>query len=438
MTLKSRLASQSSIIFAARIIGAGITFIVQAGIARFWGSEILGNYMLIMAMVNLLIVFMPLGFQTIGTYFVSEYRAKKDKKMLKHFIWRSYLHIAIMAIIFALIISPCCLFLGRVGEIVANYWIAMIIIAVAGAIIYVNSAILVGLKKPFAAFFTDALFRPILVLASLAFVTVFFAQDEKLYYLFDFMAVSFMIIAILQLTYLLISVKQVDDVRKQRKKETSRWWRFALPWVLIALATDYFFDIDLIILSNFLNAHDLAIFGVSARIFTLAAFGIAAVYAVCLPDIFESEANNDRDGFLQKVGEANQVAALLSFIMLIGISILGYFVLKIFGDDFTLGLVPLIILCSALFIRSIFGPASMVLSIYDRPYASLPAVFLGLLSLFILNYLLVPNFALMGAALAALGAITIWSFTQWLVALKIAKIDISIFPYIKQRILAFT
>ncbi len=437
MNLRQRLASQSSIIFSARILGAGIIFLAQIAIARIWGAHQLGEYMIIMAVVNLIAVFLPLGFQTIGTYFTSEYRAKKDKKTLKKFLFHAYGHIIIMALIIGFVILPLIINFTQIGQKIAPYSTSIIFISCASAIIYVNGAILVGLKRPFAAYFTDALFRPLMVIGSLSIISAIFFEQNFIALLLKFLAFGFMSIAILQFFYVYNSVKKMPSHKSEQKNEQMRWWRFAFAWVLIALATDFFFDIDLIILANFLEPHDLAIFGVSARIFTLAAFGISAIYAVCLPDIFESEVNNDRLGFLQKVGEANFVAAALSFILLIAISLLGYFVLGIFGEDFTKGLWPLIILCSALLARSIFGPASLVLSIYNRPYASLPAVFIGLFSLLILNYLLVPPFGLIGAAMAALSAILIWSIMQWLVTKKIAKVDISIFEYLKNNFSIF-
>ncbi|HEV7718208.1 MAG TPA: polysaccharide biosynthesis C-terminal domain-containing protein, partial [Arsenicitalea sp.] len=79
---------------------------------------------------------------------------------------------------------------------------------------------------------------------------------------------------------------------------------------------------------------------------------------------------------------------------------------------------------------SALGPASLVLSVHDRPYASLPAIGLGVLALVGGNMLLVPHFGLMGAALAALISITIWSGAMWLTALKTAGVDVSIYARI--------
>jgi len=77
-------------------------------------------------------------------------------------------------------------------------------------------------------------------------------------------------------------------------------------------------------------------------------------------------------------------------------------------------------------VRSIFGPSSVVLSIHNKPYAALPAVGAALAMLVIANLWLVPPFGLMGAAVAALIAMTVWSGSMWLITLRIAGVDVSI------------
>jgi O-antigen/teichoic acid export membrane protein len=165
---------------------------------------------------------------------------------------------------------------------------------------------------------------------------------------------------------------------------------------------------------------------VCTRVFSLVSFGVASVYAVTLPDMFESEALKDRAGFLRKIGDANLVASGLSVVLLALVLIGAPFALMLFGPAFQAGVAPLAVLCLALVVRSVFGPASLMLSIHDRPYASLPAVAVGLATLVAANLLLVPHFGLMGAAVAALVAITLWSAALWFTALKVAGVDVSI------------
>ena len=52
MDLRGRLLSQSTVIFGARIFGAGLIFLAQAAVARFWGADVLGEYLLVIAAVT--------------------------------------------------------------------------------------------------------------------------------------------------------------------------------------------------------------------------------------------------------------------------------------------------------------------------------------------------------------------------------------------------
>jgi O-antigen/teichoic acid export membrane protein len=322
---------------------------------------------------------------------------------------------------------------GQGEGTVAVHFVPVALLAFATAVIYVNGAVLVGLKRPLAGFFADTLFRPLVVLAAFGAALGIGVHAEAFTAMLWYVSIGCVVIALVHFGYVLATLPRIADRAPVRKEEPRRWWRFALPWVLISLATDFFFDIDLLLLSHSLSREDLAIFGVCTRLFSLASFGVAAVYAVTLPDMFESEANADRDGFNRKVGEANFVASVASLGLFAVMLVASPLLLMLFGPGFSAGAVPLALLCLALVIRSVLGPASMVLSIHDRPYASLPSVALGMVTLVACNSLLVPTLGLTGAALAAVAGIAVWSLAQWWVALRTAHLDVSIVQWFRTR-----
>ncbi len=433
MSLYRRLASQSSVIFGARLAGAGLIFLVQAFIARLWGAELLGEYLVVVATVNLIAVVMPLGFHTVGTYFAAEYRAHGARRQLLVFLTRCYGHVlAVLALL--LVAAPVLLnLLGQGESVVAQHLVPVALLAFGTATVYVSGALLVGLKRPFAGFFADTLFRPLVVLAAFVAGLGLATPAAGFSLMLWVIGVAYVAVALLQFAFVVVTLPRIADEAPLRPEEPRRWWRFAVPWVLISLATDFFFDIDLLLLSHSLSREDLAIFGVCTRIFSLVSFGVAAVYAVTLPDMFESEAKADRQAFNRKVGDANMVASGISIVLFALMAIAGPFALMLFGPSFSVGAAPLSVLCLALVVRSVMGPASLVLSIHDRPYASLPSVAMGIGTLVLCNWLLVPPLGLMGAALAAIIAISVWSVGLWWVALRTAKVDVSILQWIRGR-----
>lgn len=432
MSLRTRLASQSTIIFGVRLFGAGLIFLAQAAIARIWGSAVLGEYLLFIATINLAAMVLPLGFNTVGTYFSAEYRARGQGQLLWKFMVRAYAHVFVIGAVAAVCIAPLSSLAGANFDIIGGLWMPAALLMMATAVIFINSSILIGLKRPYAGFFADGLFRPMLVIAAFLLALIFGQERDGLSAMIWILAVGYAGVALVHCVFVVQSVKDVATNEQDTSiAETSRWWRFAAPWVLIALATDFFFDIDLLLLSGMMDKEMLAVFGVCTRIFSLISFGVIAVYAVSLPDIFEADAKDDRAKFRRKVGDANLVAAGLSIVMFVGILVAGPLVLKLFGPAFAVGAGPLCILSLVLVVRSVFGPASMVLSIHDRPWASLPSIACGMVSLVVANYVLVPVMGLMGAALAALIAIGVWSGLLWIVARRIAGIDVSIFPRLR-------
>jgi O-antigen/teichoic acid export membrane protein len=430
--LRQRVLSQSTVIFGARIFGAGLVFLAQAAIARFWGAEVLGEYLLVIAAVNIVAVVLPLGFETIGTYFAAEYRATGQGRLLRGFMARAYGHILATGAALTLLGYPVVHLFGEPGRVLTDHWLPACLMAVATAVVYCNSALLVGLKRPFAGFFADTVFRPLLIIACFAIAGLTLGVEAQLGQLIWLLAVGFAAIAAVQFLWVRRAMLALPTDAAPKPNESRRWWRFALPWVVIALAADFFFDIDLLILSNLLDRETLAIFGVMTRVFSLVAFGVSAVYAVTMPDIFESNAAADRAGFHRQVGEANLVAAGISLGLFLAVLIGGPLLLMLFGPAFADGTIPLAVLCLALCVRSLFGPAAIVLSIHDRPYATLPAIGLGVGVLIGANLLLVPTHGLLGAAAAALLAQTFWSAAMWLTARRVAGIDVSIVPKLKE------
>ncbi|HZY66970.1 MAG TPA: polysaccharide biosynthesis C-terminal domain-containing protein, partial [Devosia sp.] len=233
-------------------------------------------------------------------------------------------------------------------------------------------------------------------------------------------------VALVQLGVLLRSARDIPAGAGEPRQESRRWWYFAVPWVALVVAGDFFFDIDLLLLAGHMPHEELAVFGVCTRIFSLVAFGVSAVYAVTMPDMFESEALADRDGFHRKIGEANLVATGLAVALLAAVLLLSPIAFMLFGPEFASGVVPLGILCLGLVVRSAFGPSQIVLSIHNRPYTALPAVGAALAVLVGANLLLVPPFHLVGAALAALLAMSVWSGAMWLTTLHVAGVDVSL------------
>lgn len=437
MNLRRRLASQSSIVFGLRITGAGIAFLTQALIARTWGSALLGEYLVFIAIANLFAAALPLGFQTVGAYFAADYAAKGEGKSLRQFLIRAYGHTlfpgSLILLVGGYFAAHWANDLSDTSRHLTEAWLPIALLAFATALIYVNGAVLIGLKRPYAGFLPDTLMRPLIMLTGFLITVVWLDSHDGMVPFLWFLALGFFAVAAIHFWVAIRAALKLPTDMPFPEKEPRRWWHFAMPWFALSLFSDFFFDIDLLLLANVLDHEQIAIFGVCTRIFVLTSFGISAVYAVSVPDIMKNEAQKDAAGLVAKIADANIVATGLSFVLLLLVVIFSPFVLALFGEPFLAGVTPLAIICSALIVRSVFGPTSIILSARNYPYASLPAIGIGLFGLVVGNWVLVPPFGLLGAAGAAFFAFMLGSIVLWYTALRLTGLDVSLFSRMRSK-----
>lgn len=425
---RRQLASKSALIFAVRIGGAGVIFLAQAMIARLWGAAQLGEYLLAIAAANLMAISLPLGFQTVGAFFAAEYKAKSDGATLARFAILAYGMAIFPGLLLLYGVGHIIHLIGPAGTLLQSIWPTIAMMAFGTAIVNLNGAILVGLKKPFFGLFADTIFRPLFIVLGIVIVLFIGVEDDRVGALIWWVAMFYLALATLHFFVTVHAIRALPRNTEMPAHEFKRWWVYALPWIIVALSSDFFFDIDLLLLSSLLDKEQIAIFGVCARMFVLASFGIIAIGAVVSPDLLDAEEKQDFAALEAKIGDANMVGTALAVVLTVGVMIFSPLVFYFFGPEFNQGVVPLSILCSALVARAAFGPGPVILSSRKKPYASLPAILLGLIVLLVANYLLVPPFGLIGAASAAAISFIIGAGAIWYTTLRLTGLNVSLAP----------
>ncbi|MDQ8726990.1 hypothetical protein, partial [Bradyrhizobium sp. LHD-71] len=229
MTIVARLVSQPAIIFAMRLAGAALMFLLQAGIARLWSVDLLGKYLLALAAINITACAMPLGFQTVGSYFAAEYWSADNRRNLSAFARRSFLHIAI---VFALALPLVLLYAAPIGGLLrlpAEILAPGLIMAAATAITFVNGSILVGTRRPLTAFAADTLAKPLVMAAGFIAASALFALDHRLVALIWTGALLYLAVALAHTAIVRATIKRIPDDREVTQEAATHAASSPLP-----------------------------------------------------------------------------------------------------------------------------------------------------------------------------------------------------------------
>src|SRR5690606_28713704 len=102
---------------------------------RLWGPELLGEYLIIIAAVNLIAVAMPLGFHTVGTYFAAEYRARGQRRQFIIFLTHSYGHVLAVLALLLVFGLPLLGWIGQGGSVLAEHFVPVVLLAFGTALV---------------------------------------------------------------------------------------------------------------------------------------------------------------------------------------------------------------------------------------------------------------------------------------------------------------
>jgi O-antigen/teichoic acid export membrane protein len=359
--LHRRLFSGMAILTGARVLGALCIFATTLLITRQFGADMMAQYAVYLAIASILSVLLPCGFHAIGSMLAAEYASKDDQAMLGVYI--GYGQKLIFGTGLLVAVSAILVFSFWPGSQTHDYVLVSafaIPSAVAMALIYFNSGVLIGLQHPFTGQLPDMLFRPMLVILT----TALFAGVAQSIEVWKFLLATtciFSATAFLLWMNLRRYSGAVPVAAKEFNEEKRKWWRIAPSWALITLLWDYFVEIHILIASLLFAPFEVALLHICFRLRQLAGFGMKALYSLLMPKVFAANAIQNDARAKELIRLSSRAAFVYALAAWICVALAGPFILGVFGDQFRQGHVILMIIMGTLPIRAAFGPAPAVL-----------------------------------------------------------------------------
>ncbi|MEM7428392.1 MAG: lipopolysaccharide biosynthesis protein [Pseudomonadota bacterium] len=425
-----RLLGRSSVLMAARFAGAGLAFAGNVAIARFMGADALGVFAMCMAAASLIAVFLPLGRQATATLFVSEYLAKVKPALVRGYVSSGHKTIWSMTAIAAVCALVVALF-ARQAELGQTLLIGALSVAMAPALAFIgfNGGVLTGAHRQFSALLPESILRPAFVLLAVL-ISVFAWQGQSSTALVAVICIGCWCTAGLQ-AWLLRS-REVVPAGVSEEREMGRWRATSWPWMFITLLWDYFIELHLLLAGMIATSAEIAVLHICFRLRVLAGFGMRALYAVLLPDMYGANATDNRKFLFRTISRANALACAYAVAVCGGVWLLGEFALGLVDQSFRSAHTALIVMCLTMLARAIFGPATAVLSMKGHQLPSLWTLTGGLVVSVVLSLLLFPMLGILGVAIAYLTANTIIAIVQWQLAWRLTGIDCSVFAFLRK------
>jgi O-antigen/teichoic acid export membrane protein len=397
--------------FLVNTASMAMVYLSQLLLARFMGVDQYGVYVYALSWLNVLLLFSIIGLDVAMLRFIPQYVSRGEWGNCWGIIKRSY-QISLPA---ALV-----LLLGAWIVILTNYNhlsedLRNTLAIGAGALplwvaIKLTQGVLQAFKRPGMSQLLDGVLLPVLLLSLLGLVMGLNIPPSAVTVMTVF-AVSCLMVLIFGVVWLRSYVIPPPMKMATANYKTREWLMFAVPMLMIVGTHVIMNNSDVIMVGYIKSPAQAGIYSAAARVAALVSVSLVFVNMVLTPYISEYYYNERRRDLQHLVSVSARIVTLFAVPIFVILTIYGKHILGLFGSEFKDGYYSLLILSAGQLVNALSGSVGYIMILTGKQKQA--AYVLGVCATLniILNFLLIPNYGIEGAALATALILIFWNVT---------------------------
>ena len=441
MNTASKIAKETTVTFSGLVYGNFNRYLYSALLARWVGAEFLGIYSLANAIMLISEVVAKMGLETGVMRFVSRLNPELDQEKIQKIIASALKMTTIFSLVImvALIISS--------GAIVKNILneppllkLVIIIFAIAipfNALTLVSAFATQGFKRLKYKILVTQFLNPTLLLTTMVICYWFISAESAL-------MAPMLITGIIGFFVMLGVLKKVTGVSNNqimKAKVDTSLFNFSYPLMFVTILQTFMHWMDILMLGYFTDATTVGLYHPAARTAGLLQALLLSFISIYAPMMAQFHREGDR----KKMDDTYKLVSRWLLMCAIPISAIFIIfpgkVMLLFGPEYLPSAKILGILTGATFIQAIFGAAGPTLSMSGHTKLVLWNTIGAFALNFSLNIFLIPNYGIIGAAIATLTSLIVVGFARTIevsVILKMNFFDRKVIKPIFAGIMVFT
>lgn len=407
---------------AIHVAGAGLSYFLEVLLARLLGAEEYGVYSFAYGWTLLLAIPASLGFSTALIRFVPTY-ATSSMSHLRGVCVRSWQLVIGAGVVIAAAVSLGIHFLGTVfsipfaGAIVLGSCLVPI-----KAVEDIQASMGRGLGLVGLAFIPRRIVRPLGIGAVLLLV-FFTGGSTALNSHVALLITGAVMLVVVAGQGSLIGLKLFSESpRAHVEFQTYEWIRVALPMLVISGSMLLLVRTDVLMLGFLSSSADVGTYNAASRTANLVTFVLAATNALGAPLIAKLYAQGEKAALQRLATFLVHVAFWPSLLIASALIVLAPLILSIFGAEFVDARTALTVLALANLVSVAVGSVGYFMNMTGNESEMMKVVGVTALLNILFNWLAIPKYGTVGAAVATAISIVIWNF--WLCRRVISMVGV--------------
>ena len=395
--------------FLLKIVGLLVGYGLAIFITNKFGAFVFGQYVTALLIVEILSIISRLGIDTVLVRFISRYVHKGASSLINQLFFKSIALVTLSAVVFTLLLLFFSDYIANFMNLDEEYLLIVSFSFIPLVLFHMNTQAIRGLKQMMSFSFLNnvaiTLFTFILMV-----VLVAFSTSEKLPIYAYVMSVFVMTISSYFLWFF-HRAKIVDSKQNNSESElsTKALFKVSIPLLLGQSMMLIMGKVDLFMLANMTSSDKVGIYNIALKLSMLAYMGLMAVNSIAAPKFSEIHSSGDIDALKKIVQQSTKTIFWVTFPVILLFLILPDTILGVFGDEFKLAAMALIILSISKMFSAISGSVGTFLQMVGKQNVFQNILIFTAIINIVLNYTLIPMYGIDGAAFASAISGVIWN-----------------------------
>lgn len=216
--------------------------------------------------------------------------------------------------------------------------------------------------------------------------------------------------------------------------DSNKFFKIAVPVAAMNGMGVVISNLDTIVIGVFVDANSAGIYRASSQLATLVAFGLMASNGIIAPLIAELFSTNKLSELRRILRYSVTIISAVSVIGVILMAALGVHFLGIFGKQYEAGYDVLLILLIGQTINALCGPTGFMMTMTGHQHQAMWIFAISTIMNILLNITLVPQFGLIGGAVANVIGLSFWNLAILIYLRSKLNIDPSILSWLPLKV----
>lgn len=379
-------------------IGAGLTYLSHIILARYLSIDSYGVYAYCLAWVSIMTLLALLGQGTSTVRFLAEYIERNQWGLVRgaQLFKTGVVIVSSSVLILVGSVVICSDIFFESSELKSALFIALFVV-MGGAILTQRISILQAYEKLTRGRFVSEIIRPFCLIVAVVVTSYYLPLKADTIMGLNFGVIVFSLIIV---AYLIRTAQPPEVNTYAHVYNSKEWFSVSIPLLFVGVIQILLIQIDVILVGHLLGVSESGLYAPAARTATLVAFPVIALRARLAPMVSRLYTS----GNMVEVEKLLVISSMVGGVMatLIG-SVLWVFsdsFLIMFGPAFVASSDVLTILVLGHVIASVIGPNEVILLMTKNQRVMVGLLLFVLVVNLVLNFLLIPVFGTMGAAIS--------------------------------------